>query len=69
MKIIIYGAYAIGTHLAKLLSRNNHDTILIDVVTRDKEALLVSSAAYRELVLLGDGCVEQLALPVCSLAP
>ena len=30
MKIIIVGAYAIGTHLAKLLSRNNHDTILID---------------------------------------
>ena len=30
MKIIIAGAYAIGTHLAKLLSRNNHDTVLID---------------------------------------
>ena len=30
MKIIIAGAYAIGTHLAKLLSRSNHDTILID---------------------------------------
>ena len=30
MKIIIVGAYAIGTHLAKLLSRNNHDTVLID---------------------------------------
>ena len=30
MKIIIVGAYAIGTHLARLLSRNNHDTILID---------------------------------------
>ncbi len=30
MRIIIYGAYAIGTHLAKLLSRNNHDTVLID---------------------------------------
>ena len=30
MKIIISGAYAIGTHLAKLLSRNNQDTVLID---------------------------------------
>lgn len=30
MKIIIVGAYAIGTHLARLLSRNDHDTILID---------------------------------------
>ena len=30
MKIIIVGAYAIGTHLARLLSSNNHDTILID---------------------------------------
>lgn len=30
MKIIIAGAYAIGTHLAMLLSRNNHDTVLID---------------------------------------
>lgn len=30
MKIIIAGAYAIGTHLAKLLSRNNHDIVLID---------------------------------------
>lgn len=30
MKIIISGAYAIGTHLAKLLSRNNEDITLID---------------------------------------
>ena len=30
MKIIIAGAYAIGTHLAQLLSRNNEDTVLID---------------------------------------
>ena len=30
MKIVIVGAYAIGTHLAKLLSRNDHDTVLID---------------------------------------
>lgn len=30
MKIIIAGAYAIGTHLAKLLSRNNENITLID---------------------------------------
>lgn len=30
MKIIIAGAYAIGTYLAKLLSRNNNDIILMD---------------------------------------
>ena len=30
MKIIIAGAYAIGTYLAKLLSRNNQDIVLMD---------------------------------------
>ena len=30
MKIVIAGAYAIGTYLAKLLSRNNYDITLID---------------------------------------
>ena len=30
MKIIIVGAYAIGTHLAELLSRNNEEVVLID---------------------------------------
>lgn len=30
MKIVIAGAYAIGTHLAELLSRNNEDITLID---------------------------------------
>ena len=30
MKIIIIGAYAIGTHLARLLSRNNDDITIID---------------------------------------
>ncbi len=36
MKIIIAGAHAIGTHLAKFLSRNNHDITLID---EDEEIL------------------------------
>ena len=30
MKIIIAGAYEIGSHLAKLLSRNDHDIVLMD---------------------------------------
>ena len=30
MKIIIAGAYAIGTYLAQFLSRNKYDIILID---------------------------------------
>ena len=30
MKIIIAGAYAIGTHLARLLSREHDDIVVID---------------------------------------
>ena len=36
MKIIIAGAYAIGTYLAKLLTRNNYDIVLMD---KDEENL------------------------------
>ena len=43
MKIIIAGAYAIGTHLAKLLSRNNQDIVLID---EDEERLANISSDY-----------------------
>lgn len=43
MKIIIAGAYAIGTHLAKLLSRNNQDTVLID---ESEERLASISSDY-----------------------
>lgn len=43
MKIIISGAYAIGTHLAKLLSRSNQDTVLID---EDEERLDNISSDY-----------------------
>lgn len=43
MKVIILGAYAIGTHLAKLLSRNNQDTVLID---NDEERLASISNDY-----------------------
>lgn len=43
MKVIIWGAYAIGTHLAKLLARNNQDTVLID---NDEERLASISSEY-----------------------
>lgn len=39
MKIIIVGAYAIGTHLAKLLSRNNQEITLIDENEENLERL------------------------------
>lgn len=43
MKIIIAGAYAIGTHLAKLLARTNQDVVLID---EDEERLTNVSSDY-----------------------
>ena len=49
MKIIIVGAYAIGTHLAKLLSRNNHDTVLID---SDEERLSNVSSDYDLMTIM-----------------
>lgn len=48
MKIVISGAYAIGTHLAKLLSRNNQDTVLID---EDEERLANISSDYDLMTL------------------
>ncbi len=48
MKIIIAGALAIGSHLAKLLSRNNHDIILMD---EDDERLENVSSDYDILTM------------------
>ena len=39
MKIIIAGAYAIGTYLAKLLTRNNYDIVLMDSDAENLEKL------------------------------
>lgn len=50
MKIIIAGAYAIGSHLAKLLSRNNQDIVLID---EDEERLANISSDY-DLMTIND---------------
>lgn len=50
MKIIIAGAYAIGTHLAGLLSRNNEDITLID---EDEERLEKISSEFDLLTIHG----------------
>ncbi len=31
MKIVVVGAGAVGSHLAKMLSQENHDIVLLDV--------------------------------------
>ena len=51
MKIIIVGAYAIGTHLAKLLSRSNNDITLID---EDEERLTKIGNDYDILTMQGN---------------
>ncbi len=51
MKIIIVGAYAIGTHLAKLLSRSNNDITLID---EDEERLAKIGNDYDILTMQGN---------------
>lgn len=50
MKIIIAGAYAIGTHLAKLLSRDHEDITLIDP---DGERLAQISSDFDLLTMQG----------------
>ena len=48
MKIVIAGAGAVGTHLSKLLSTENHDCVLID---DDEERLLSVDANYDIMVV------------------
>ena len=50
MKIIICGAYAIGTHLARLLSRNQEEITVID---SDQERLAKIGFDYDLLTLQG----------------
>lgn len=50
MKIIIAGAYAIGTHLARLLSRSNEDITLID---KSEERLSTIGSDYDLLTMVG----------------
>ncbi len=53
MKIIIIGAKAIGSHLAKLLSRNNEDVTLID---EDGERLAQLASNYDILTMEANPC-------------
>lgn len=53
MKIVISGAKAIGSHLAKLLSRNNEDVTLID---EDGERLSQLASDYDILTLQAETC-------------
>ena len=50
MKIIIAGAGEVGTHLAKLLSREEQDIILID---NDEEKLRELDANYNLMTIVG----------------
>lgn len=50
MKIIIAGAGEVGTHLAKMLSRENHDIILLD---DDREKLQKLETNYDLLTVEG----------------
>ncbi len=50
MKIIIAGAGEVGTHLAKMLSRQNHDIILID---DDEEKLQQLESNYDLMITVG----------------
>ncbi len=53
MKIVIAGAGEVGTHLAKMLSHENHDIILIDddpdklsVISRDVDLMTITGSAH-----------------------
>lgn len=50
MKIVIAGAGAVGTHLAKLLSQENHDITLID----DRERALETLGASYDIMTVND---------------
>ena len=50
MKVVISGAGAVGTHLAKLLSGENQDVILIDL---DKEKLNFSKSNFEMITMEG----------------
>ena len=51
MKIVIAGAGAVGSHLAKMLSNENHDIIVID---NDHERLKNVGSAFDILTLEGN---------------
>ena len=50
MKIVIAGAGEVGSHLAKLLSNENQDIILID---ENADKLAALDAAYNIMTIVG----------------
>ncbi len=52
MKVVIYGAGEVGTHLTKLLSYENHDVILLD---EDEEQLNEIESHFDILTIVGSG--------------
>jgi trk system potassium uptake protein len=50
MRIIVSGAGEVGSHLAKMLSSENHDIVLIDV---DEEKLKILGSSYDLMTLAG----------------
>ena len=65
MKIIIAGAYAIGTYLAKLLTRNNYDIVLMDNdeenlerLSRDFDLLTMHASATSLSALRSAGAAD-----------
>lgn len=53
MKVVIAGAGEVGTHLAKMLSRENHDIVLLDddpeklgQISRDVDLLTITGSAH-----------------------
>ncbi len=52
MRILIYGAGEVGTHLAKMLCNANHDVILMD---EDEDRLQHLEAHYDLMTIVGSG--------------
>lgn len=68
MRIIIAGAGEVGTHLAKLLSKENHDIVIIDPIHSRLEAL---DSSYNLLTITGSptsfNIQKEAGVPHCDL--
>ena len=75
MRIIIAGAYTIGTYLAKLLSRNNQDIVLMDESSENLEKfgsdfdLMMMQAPCTRLQALKEAGAEDADLFVAVTPP
>ena len=53
MKIVIAGAGEVGTHLARMLSKENHDIVLLDndpeklaMISREVDLMTITGSAH-----------------------